>query len=756
MRNFLEQFWPLIYIVAAWFVFSSPYFLQNKVPYPSKYQVSFFAPWNQYEKYAGPVKNNAMPDVVDQIYPWKHFTIETFKIGQIPFWNPYSFAGTPHLANYQSAVLSPFNALFFILPFIDAWSLLVLLQPLLAGLFMFLFLRELKISNIGSLIGSVAFMFCGFIVAWMAYGTMAMTIAFLPLTLYCIERCFTKRTLLPSLLLPVSIMASFFSGHVQISFYFALYSFSYLLFKFFSTKNREAFIWTFSFYCLGIIGSSLQILPTFQLYKLAVRSELFSTSNGIPFSHFVTIFAPDFYGNPVTRNDWIGYYAEWATFIGIIPFMLALAAFLVKNNQSKILFFFIAGLVTYILSSNTPLQNLMVQLKLPIFSTSIPSRMIVLFSFSFAVLSGFGLDAFLNAAKEKKARKIFVVLSSVLALLLVIWISLLAFPLFPKDKSMLAAKNLILPSVLFFIFACVVVLIATYRKKKVITALVLVLLFMTTFDSLRFAMKWMPFDPKDLVFPSVPVIEQLKKSIGYERTFGEYGAFVDTYYSIPSIEGYDPLYSKRYGEFVQSANTGEYTNAHRSLVVVDKRGKYTQRLLDVLGVGIIFQAKSHSHQGWAFPVWESPARYPILYEDDKFRLFRNTEVLPRVKLFYNYEVISDNKKIIKRFYSEDFDFRNVLILEEEPGIKVSSSKYKVASKQMENNAKIVSYTPNKVIISVSTEKPALLFLSDSYYPNWKAKVNGKEEKIYRADYTLRSVVVPSGKSTVEFYYRGLL
>src|SRR3989344_6452348 len=188
IKNFFISYWPVIFIFLLWFSFSSPYFLKGLVPYASTYQVNHFPPWTAYEENWGPVKNGAMPDVTDQIYPWRHFTVQSLMSRQIPYWNPNSFAGNPHLANIQSAVLSPFNVLFFILPFIDAWSLLVLLQPLLAGIFMILFLRELRISKVGSTIGSVAFMFCGFVITWMVYGTLAMAIIFLPLVLYCIQK----------------------------------------------------------------------------------------------------------------------------------------------------------------------------------------------------------------------------------------------------------------------------------------------------------------------------------------------------------------------------------------------------------------------------------------------------------------------------------------------------------------------------------------------------------------------------------------
>src|SRR3990172_9390637 len=84
VKTFVFRFHPVIFIFFIWFIFASPYFLNNKVPFASNYQVNFFAPWSTYSQFAGPVKNNAIPDVITQIYPWKHFTIEALKIGQIP------------------------------------------------------------------------------------------------------------------------------------------------------------------------------------------------------------------------------------------------------------------------------------------------------------------------------------------------------------------------------------------------------------------------------------------------------------------------------------------------------------------------------------------------------------------------------------------------------------------------------------------------------------------------------------------------
>jgi hypothetical protein len=161
-------------------------------------------------------------------------------------------------------------------------------------------------------------------------------------------------------------------------------------------------------------------------------------------------------------------------------------------------------------------------------------------------------------------------------------------------------------------------------------------------------------------------------------------------------------------------------------------------------VGIIFHPLADTNKEWAFPVWKDYKKYSVIYQDDKFQLYKNNSAMPRASLFYNFAVIPDGKNLLKKFYADDFDFRNILLLQENPNI-VRLVDHKQPEQSIEQ-AKIVSYTPNKVVIEVNTDQPALLFLSDSYYPNWNAKVNGKEEKIYIADYAFRAVKVPSGQS----------
>ncbi len=741
-------FLPVGYIFLVWFIFASPYFLKGLVPFPSTYQVNHFPPWSSYEKFWRPVKNGAMPDIIDQIYPWKRFTIDTIKQGQLPLWNPNNFAGNPHLANFQTAVFSPFNLLFFLLPFIDAWSVMILLQPLFAGLFTYFFLRELSASKVGCVVGSITYMFSGFMVVWMAYGTLSMTMAFLPLLLYAIEKSFQRKTIPFLLIISIATAFSFLSGHFQTGLYVFLFSCVYFLFKSFTRKNIKTSLIVGFFIFLGVGISLVQLLPSIKFYQHAVRSNIFiQRGGGIPLHYLVTIFAPDFFGNPVTRNNWFGYYAEWASFIGIVPLIFSVIA-IFKKERTVPLFFFIGGIVALVLSLDTSLLTLLGNLRIPVLSTSTPSRIIVLFSFSFSVLAGIGFDVFQQALEKRKRKKIFLTILAVTSVLLLGWFMIYILELVPVKNRIIAQKNMILPTILVFNVIILTCCSFIFNRKKFTRLALLILLVFVTVDSIRFAQKWMPFDPREFVFPDLPVISAMKKNIGTGRIFGNIGAQVSTFYQIPSVEGYDPLYIQRYGEFMRTSLNGTFQQAERSAVRIGRSGVYLDRVLDLLAVKLIFHPRADTGASWAYSVWKDPQRFSVVYEDNKFQLFKNNTALNRVQVFTNYEVISDGKKLLKRFFEEDFDFRNTLLLEENPKLG--------KNKKRQSDVSVTSYTPNKILISVSSNQPALLFLSDNYFPGWKATVNGKEVKIYRANYTFRAVVIPAGHATVEFSYTNLL
>ena len=744
----LSGYWPFLIILALWFLFSSPYFIKGLVPFPSSYQVNFFGPWAAYPGFTSPVKNNAMPDVISQIYPWKTLTIESWKNLSVPLWNPYAFSGMPLMANYQSAVFSPLNILYFILPFIQAWSISVLLQPLLAGIFMYLCLRSFKISKEGSLIGSIAFMFCGFITTWMAYETLGYAILFLPLSIFSIQKYYLTKKTWPLVLLSVTIPLSFFSGHFQISFYFLSATVLFAVFKAIDTKNLKDFFLVLLYIFCGLFISLLQVLPSIELYLQSLRSGIFEKLEAIPFGYLPTFIAPDFLGNPVTRNDWFGHYAEWNAYIGILPLMLAFFAVL-RNRTRQVWFFIILSLISVLFSFSTPFLNLIVYLKIPVISTSAASRIIVLFSLSASVLAGFGFDFFIKDLKDKNKKYVFYWVSFFMLVFLLLWGVVIFKLIIPADKILIARQNLILPTLMFGITvaSAIVAFFIKHKKFNGILFLSVVFIFVVSFDLLRFANKWMPFDPQNLVYPNVLITKELNNLSGYERVYG-LGQEATNYYRLSAVEGYDAVYIKRYGEFIASLYHGDLTESARSVVSLPKYGLDTPVAINLLGIKYVVNKKSDGRASWNFPYWlYAPGTFTQVYEDSAYQIFQNNSVFPRAFLTGGYKVEQNPQKILNTMFSPQFDLQKEVVLEQNINRNLDASA--------SGSAKIVSYKPESVTIDTSSTGNTLLFLSDTYYPGWEALVDGAKTPVYRADYTFRAVYVPKGVHTVEFLYNPL-
>lgn len=736
----IRKLFPLISIILVWLTFSSPFFIWGRVAFPSDYQADFFPPWSAYEELSGPVKNNAQPDIITQIYPWRYFAINEIKQGRIPLWNPYSFSGTPHLANYQSAVLTPFNLLFFLpLDFIDAWSLLVLLQPLLAGLFMYLFVRKLKLSNYASLLSSFSFMFCGFITAWMGYATLAYSIIFIPLALFLIENHISSKRNIWLVLLSLTFPLSFFSGHFQSSLYFLLAVFLYIFYGFFTSKKKRIYAKILLYVLFGIFLIMPQVVPSIEFYFLSVRSGIFSKFEAIPLTYFPTLFAPDFYGNPVTRNDWFGHYAEWSGFAGAICFAFSLFT-IFFNRTKKAFFFIILAVISLLLAYDTPVLSFLVLLKIPVISTSAASRIIILLSFSLAVLGGMGFDYILKS--KATLQKYFIWAGAVLFVILASF--LLTFLGFiPKSEVVISQRNLIFPAAAIFLAVCGSFFLVRSKKGRYRIVIVFLILILSAFEMYRFASKWQSFNKKERAFMSLPITEFYRKINSHERVFSDFTAENSTYYRLQFLNGYDPLYPARYGEFVKAVDVGRPKSGNRSVVIFPKKGKYTSPAIDLMGVKYFLHKNSDGQLPWAFPFNSYPLdRFTKVFDDSNIQVFRNNQAYPRAFVVSKALLAKSDDDAIDNLFKNDP--MTTAVVEDEIELNNGSG-----------SAKITEYLPGKVTIDVKTSDRSLLVLTDNFYPGWKAYVNGVNEKIYRTDYTFRGVIIPKGESRVTFSYNPL-
>ena len=66
---------------------------------------------------------------------------------------------------------------------------------------------------------------------------------------------------------------------------------------------------------------------------------------------------------------------------------------------------------------------------------------------------------------------------------------------------------------------------------------------------------------------------------------------------------------------------------------------------------------------------------------------------------------------------------------------------------------LVSWDLNTLRLKTAAKAPAILVLSEGWYPGWRATVDGKDAPLYRAQVTLRGVAVPAGEHEVVFRFQ---
>lgn len=94
--------------------------------------------------------------------PATHLTSLLYHRGIIPLWDPHTALGTPLNADMISTVFFPLSFLLYLTPQAAMWDSYLILRVLLAGIFMYLFLKRLQeMDALSAVLGAVAYMFCG-------------------------------------------------------------------------------------------------------------------------------------------------------------------------------------------------------------------------------------------------------------------------------------------------------------------------------------------------------------------------------------------------------------------------------------------------------------------------------------------------------------------------------------------------------------------------------------------------------------------
>lgn len=765
MSKHFKTFWPFLAFLLIFFGIFHKIFL-GMFPFPGDLLVSWFFPYNSggWSGYSTWIthKEFIAADVVRQLFPWRDLAIEIFKSGQIPLWNPYAFSGYPLLANIQSAVFYPLNILFFIFESKVAWIIYILSQPILAFIFMYLFIRSLSLSKYAALFCGLSFGFIGYMVTWFEWGVVGHSGLWLPLILFGITKYFKNNSPRFLTLSSIALAFSVFAGHIQTTTYVALTTFLYYIFCAFSTSAKDNFTKRFKsfilagwFILLALGITAIQILPSLELLQLSARNvsesvEIFHRFQ-LPYSHLLTIIAPDFFGNPAVGNLWKGNYQEFMGYFGIVTLIFAVIGCIYQRQNKLIYFFLLLSAVALIFALPTPFSQVLTRLHVPVLDTSSPARILFILQFSFVIIAGFGIDAYLFK-KNPVWKSLFLLIFIYLAT----WTFTVAVPFLPQTSSLIPflsviKRNLFIPTITL---TTTFILIYTGTKKnKYKVIMFFCFLVLSGFEYQYFLYKFSPFSPFKYFFPAQSLMSYLQEKTSFDRIYG-YGigrieTNLSTQWKLFSPEGYDSLYIKRYGELINASYPKALTRSdallQESMPTQDSHAK--RALLNIMDVKYIIYKNDLAPTNWLQQEWRFPPnRFKLIYQKYKWEVHENINAIPKASVFYDFIVEKDSKKIIKTLFNKNFPYDKKLILEEFPPNFSQSVNISFTP------AKIITYKPNEIKIETNTKADGFLFLSDNYYPGWNAYVDNTATKIYRADYTFKAIPVKKGKHTIRLNY----
>lgn len=684
-----------------------------------------------------PLHAGSMAEDILMFFPFKAFAAEVLRSGTTPLWNPYVFSGTPFLADSQTAVFHPATLMLALLAkgslSYRAGELAVVVQFCVAVIGMYAYLRSLRLERWSSAAGALVFTFGGFMVSHVRHLPIINVAVWLPWFLYAVERFAGSRRLIWGVIGSVFLLFAFLGGHLQTVLYVFSFGLIYCVWRVYPEIIAEERV--FARISLGLrsmmpfpaalLLGAFQLLPTLELLPLSTRaidvSYHLTTDFSMPLQNLIMTVAPNFMGGIAGRywGAW-SYWWEFGSYVGIFALLAATTAAFVRRSRFQV-FYMAAAVISLLLAlgANTFLHPLFYLIWPGFHLNRAPSRLLLIFTFSTAVLCAYGLEKLLagrnNDALLDTAKRGLSFFTVIMAIMLpFMYAGLIAAPtrrLFEYFGT--AADSLIWALVLTGLS---LVVLASLRnsalKDGTIKAMMISLIIFDLFSIWR---GWYVEERRpETYFPSDAVIDYLRSDKDMFRVDNRdvWPPNAGSVYRIQTVSGSNTL-----------------SLADQSRIA---------GLPKLLNVKYMVARKDLDD-----PIWK---KVRVI---DGVSVYRYRAYVPRAYLVSAAQIEPDRETILKEISDAEFSPQDLVYLED------ASLRKKIARLSklpMDYNIELDSYEPNRLKYHVNNAEPGLMVLSEIYYPGWKARVDGRDANIYRADYALRAVWLEPGRHEVEMSF----
>jgi hypothetical protein len=150
-------------------------------------------------------------------------------------------------------------------------------------------------------------------------------------------------------------------------------------------------------------------------------------------------------------------------------------------------------------------------------------------------------------------------------------------------------------------------------------------------------------------------------------------------------------------------------------------------------------------------VVSTEGRFRLVHSGD-VKIYENLDNLPRAFAVHRARVLDDEAAIAAMDHPSFRPEGEVVLASAIQPLPAAGSGDPAGASPDEDEVEILSYEPERVVISANLVEEGYLVLTDTYYPGWRALADGLETPIYRANLLFRAVYLPAGQQRIEFIY----
>jgi hypothetical protein len=686
----------------------------------------------------------ANSDLLVYYYPLYDAAYAWLAHGVVPLWNPYQLCGIPWLATLQGGFFYPGHVVYLLLPTHLAMAAASLLHFLLIALSMGALARRVGLAAAAAILAALLPVVRGALPQLVLVPNYLEAAAWLPLGAIAVHGLVRGEGLSAILRLALATALSWLAGCPQVTVYL-LYAWGTLLLALLAGARAPLARWVgaaggaAAAVGLGTLIAAVQLVPTHELTGVGIRRADVNRPWTIwPLGDERRLLPYVLSGSSAS--------------FGVVGVALMAAAIGTHRNRALALWAATGGALAFAFSMGglTPLYRL--YLALPVVTWfRVPSRILFLSDFCFAILVAVGVDAMVRPPAAGRASRLPAVVAIVVAGVLAV---------------MMHSRGELVPALLAV--ACALALGGVWGGRRKAVAVVVALVVLEAFAAPGNGLL-LPYDAYSatLYRKHESALHMLAERAGSNRVwmYVDRSPTVDlaprlaTRYGIRSIGDYETLGLRRQADYFGFVVEGRYmadpltgTFYGWLYALAPRWGGASvaarRRLLDLAAVRFALFPRDAVGQPQVAAFLRDAGLLPQPFPDPELLLFENPHVLPRAFTVHRVSAAPPPERLLPLLAQPTFDPLVESFAEVDPGLERPSSPPPRGTP-----ATIVRDEPHVVEVEATLGAPGLVVLADSFYPGWRATVDGREADIVPVNHLFRGVAAPAGTHRVLFEYR---